>query len=310
MKTLLVLISPVIILLLFPAGVQAVEWQTYTTPHFTLSYQKKDHRLADYVMDRAEEDYLRIVKDIGIDPGIMTRVYIAPDRNTYYELMPGSHTSHEWSVGIFSPSENKIVLLSPKAQEVGHPDLQQIMAHELTHFILHTITRKHQVRLPLWLNEGLAMYEARQWNWHYRSIMAQISLSKSFAPLHALSDSFPVERRYVDQAYAQSISLIAFIINKHGLSALHGIIDNLAKGNNTKGAFHTTLGLSLEEFERQWHAYLRRRYTWVPIITSSFTIWFFISLLVLGIYFYKRRLAKQKMALWELEDQMIDHLGL
>ncbi|MGA1868953.1 MAG: peptidase MA family metallohydrolase [bacterium] len=304
------IVTLLILILLPQSNVLANEWHTRTTSHFTLYYHLKDRRLADYIMESAEEDYMRIVGDIGIDPGITTRVYLAPDSRTYQELIPGSRKSHEWSVGIFSPAENKIVLLSPKAQKVGHPDLQQIMAHELTHFVLHTITRKHKVKLPVWLNEGLAMYEARQWDWHYRSIMAQISLSKSFAPLASLKENFPQERRNAERAYAQSISVIAFILNKHGVNALHGIIDKLIHGKTTRGAFQTVLGISLEEFERQWHAYLRRRYTWVPIITSSFTIWFLISILVLGIYFYKRRQAKQKMILWELEDQMFDHWGL
>ena len=62
-----------------------IEWQKQETTHFSLYYQQDDHLLADYVMERAEEDYKRITDDIGIDPGIKARVYIAPDRNLYRE---------------------------------------------------------------------------------------------------------------------------------------------------------------------------------------------------------------------------------
>ena len=281
-----------------------LNWQKLDTPHFSLFYKKNDRLLVNYIMERAEDDYLRIVKDIGIDPGIKTRVYLASDKKIYQELHPKGQMSHEWSIGSFFPSKNLILLLSPKSQKVGHSDLQEIMAHELTHFILFTVSRQAGVELPLWLHEGMAMYEARQWSWHYRRIMAQISLTKSFTSLSAISKNFPVEKRLADQAYAQSISLIAYIINKHGLESLHSIINNLISGHSTEEAFFNSLGISLYAFEKQWHAYLRRHYTWIPILTSSFTIWFLITLLALGIYFYKKRLVRQKMILWEIEDQI------
>ncbi len=286
----------------------ASDWQKRATQHFTLYYQRSDHLLADYIMERAEEDYERIVADIGIDPGIMARVYLAPDRNSYLALQPREKRTHEWSIGVFYPNQNMILLLSPKAQKASRPDLHQIMAHELTHFILHTVTREKGTVLPTWLHEGLAMYEARQWNWHYRRIMAQTALTRSFLPLSDMTTGFPAEKRLADRAYAQSISLIAYVINKYGVDDLHSMIKNLVEGRTPMDSFYNVFGLSIEEFEKNWHAYLRRRYTWVPFLTSSFTIWFLISILVLGIYMHKRRLAKNRMALWDIEDQ-IDSLS-
>jgi len=282
----------------------ALAWEKLETSHFDLFYQQNDRLLVDYIMEKAEEDYLRIVDDIGIDPSIKTKIYLAPDKDIYMKLHPKGQMTHEWSIGSFIPPKNLILLLSPKAQKIGHPDLREIMAHELTHFIMFTLCEQKGIDLPLWLHEGLAMYEARQWNWHYGRIMAQTSLSKSFFPLSSISKNFPIEKRLADRAYAQSISAIAYIINKHSLKSLHGIIYNLINGHSVEEAFLNSLEISLYAFEKQWHTYLRRRYTWIPLLTSSFTIWFFITILALGIYFYKKRLVKQKMILWELEDQI------
>lgn len=280
------------------------EWQKQETSHFILYYQQNDHLLADYIMEKAEEDYKRIIDDIGIDPGIKASVYIAPDRRSYRTLQPGGEKTHEWSIGVFYPHQNLILLLSPKAQKATHPDLQQIMAHELTHFILYTVTKEKGVDLPLWLHEGLAMYEAQQWNWHYRRIMAQTALTRSFLPLSSLTKGFPPEKRLADRAYAQSMSLIAYIINKYGADYLNKLIRYLVEGKQTAEAFFQVFGISLEDFERNWHAYLRRRYNWIPFITSSFAIWFLISVLFLGIYAHKRRVAKKRLTLWEIEDQI------
>lgn len=280
------------------------EWQKQETPHFILYYQQYDHLLADYIMKRAEDDYKRIIDDIGIDPGIKARVYIAPDRNSYWALQPRGEKTHEWSIGVFYPHQNLILLLSPKAQSATHPDLRQIMAHELTHFILFTVTREKEIDLPIWLHEGLAMYEAQQWNWHYRRIMAQTALTRSFLPLSSITKGFPPEKRLADRAYAQSMSLIAYIINKYGPNYLNRLIRYLVEGKQPAEAFFHVFGISLEDFEKNWHAYMRRRYNLIPFITSSFAIWFLISVLFLGIYSYKRRLAKKRIELWDIEDQI------
>ncbi|MGA1842033.1 MAG: peptidase MA family metallohydrolase [bacterium] len=280
------------------------DWETRETQHFVLYYQQKDHLLTDYIMESAEKDYKRIIHHIGIDPGIKASVYIAPDRASYQALQPRGKKTHEWSIGVFYPNQNLILLLSPKAQKATHPDLQQIMAHELTHFILHTVTREKGIDLPIWLHEGLAMYEAKQWNWHYRRIMAETALTRSFLPLSSLTNGFPPEKRLADRAYAQSISLIAYIINKYGADYLNKLIRNLVEGSQTPEAFFYVFGITLEGFEKNWHMYLRRRYNWIPFLTSGFAIWFLISLLFLGIYVYKRRLAKKRIALWDIEDQI------
>ena len=244
------------------------------------------------------------MKDIGIDPEIKANVYLAPDRDSYLALQPSEKKTHEWSIGVFFPHENLIILLSPKAQKATHPDLHQIMAHELTHFILFNVTKGMRVELPLWLHEGLAMYEARQWNWHYRRIMAQTALTRSFLPLNSIKETFPEEKRLADRAYAQSFSLIAYIINNYGVDYLHRMISSLVTGLPPERTFYQVFGFSLAEFERDWHIYLRRRYNWIPFLTSSFTIWFLISLLALGIYTNKKRQAKKRMDLWDIEEQM------
>jgi hypothetical protein len=279
-------------------------WEIRETPHFSLYYQQKDHLLADYIMERVEEDYKRIIRHIGIDPGIKARVYIAPDRSSYRALQPSGKKTHKWSIGVFYPHQNLILLLSPKVQKETHPDLQQIMAHELTHFILYTVTREKGIDLPIWLHEGLAMYEAKQWNWHYRRIMAETALTRSFLPLSSITKGFPPQKRLADRAYAQSISLIAYIINKYGADYLNRLIRNLVGGKQTSEAFFNVFGIPLEGFEKNWHMYLRRRYNWIPFLTSGFAIWFLISILFLGIYVHKRRLAKKRIALWDIEDQI------
>jgi len=287
----------------FP-GEPVRQWEKEETTHFTFYYYKKDRLLADYLIEGTEEEYAHIVGDIGMDPGLRAEVYLAPDRASFRRLQPPGEETEEWSVGVFYPHRNLILLLSTRVQEAAKTDLRQIMAHELTHFILFGITRGKGIRLPVWLHEGLALYEAREWDWGYRMIMAETALTRSFLPLASLEKGFPAEKRLAEQAYAQSISLIAYIINTYGTEYLHRLITHLIEGQTPAQAFYSIFGITLEGFEKNWHVYLRRRYNWIPFLTSGIALWFLISLLTLGIYLYKRRLARKRLVLWEIEDHI------
>jgi hypothetical protein len=47
---------------------------------------------------------------------------------------------------------------------------------------------------------------------------------------------------------------------------------------------------------------LKRRYSWIPIATSFFSLWFLASLLFLVSYWLKRRKAKRILQEWEKEE--------
>ena len=63
-------------------------------------------------------------------------------------------------------------------------------------------------------------------------------------------------------------------------------------------------GLGLKHLERKWKAELKRRYNWIPIVTSFFSLWFLASLLFLLGYWIKRRRAKRTLAEWEQEETL------
>lgn len=306
-KSLLLFCQVNIIILLIGLNavtLSAYNWEVIKSTHFTLYFQAKDSRLAQFIMEGTERDYKRIVTDIGVEPGITAEVYLAPDREVFGSLQPEGRKAHEWAIGIFYPGLDLILLLSTKVQKNARPDIQKVMAHEITHFIMHNIMKRYGIRLPMWLNEGLAMYEAKEWNWHLRAEMTRISITKSFIPISSLEKGFPEDNRLAQYAYVQSISLIAYIINRFGKDSFREIIKHLVNGVAVEDAFNRSIGLSQAELEIEWQKYIIKRYTWIPVITSGFSIWFFITLLFLLIYLHKKRHSQLKMELWDIEDQL------
>jgi hypothetical protein len=70
---------------------------------------------------------------------------------------------------------------------------------------------------------------------------------------------------------------------------------------------HQAFGLGLKDLERRWREDLKRRFSWIPIVTSFFSLWFLASLLFLLSYWLKRRRAKRKLAVWEREEALTNN---
>jgi beta-lactamase regulating signal transducer with metallopeptidase domain len=62
-------------------------------------------------------------------------------------------------------------------------------------------------------------------------------------------------------------------------------------------------GVTLADEELAWRKTLARRYSWVPIVTGSGTLWALITLVFFLAYLRVRYRRRARLALMELEDR-------
>ena len=286
-----------------PLLLYSPDWLSVDTPHFLIRYTAEDTYFAKELKGLAEKSFACVTNHIGLYPTKKITIYIAGSKKTFLRLQPSSSKIGKQAVGLAYPRLHRILLLSPRAISLGHIQLEKIFIHELTHIVLGaTYQNNSPVHLPRWFNEGLCMYEAKQWNWHYRMLMTRICLKNTIIPFHELEYSFPADPIQLNKAYAQSFSLISFILNRYGQDSLRNITRALIQGDTIDKALHKGIGLDLYELENIWKKHLRIIYTWIPVLTSSLTLWFLISLIFLLVYHQKRRASKAKLSTWEKEE--------
>ena len=290
--------SPLSLLLTSP------DWFSVKTRHFVIRYTKKDTYFAQELKNLAEKCFDNVTNHIGLYPTKKITIYIAASKETFLKLQPSSSKIGDQVIGLAYPNLHRILLLSPRAISSGHIQLKKIFIHELTHIVLGaTYQNKSPVHIPKWFNEGLSMYEAKQWNWQYRMLMTRICLKGDIISFRELEHSFPVDSiHHINIAYAQSFSLISFILNKYGQDSLRDITRALIQGDKIDEALNKVIGLDLYGLEIVWKKHLRLIYTWVPVLTSSLTLWFVISLIFLLVYYQKKRTSKAKLYAWEEEE--------
>ena len=62
-------------------------------------------------------------------------------------------------------------------------------------------------------------------------------------------------------------------------------------------------GLRWEELEKRWRDYLKLRFSWIPIVTSTTTLWFLVTIVFILGYLRKRKANRLKLEEWDREEE-------
>lgn len=284
------------------ATVFAADYQTIENDRFVIRFSAGDATVAGELQRESVNIRRKIIADIGIDFIEKTQIIISPTVEQFQKDQPGGTWLPLWAAGVAYPERNLIILRSPKSVKKGHIHILEIFIHEFTHVALGRALKGEEA--PTWLSEGLAMYESREWNFSRHAVLTQAVLTGRLIPLRVLTLSFPAEERAAELAYAQSFIFISFIINKIGRNAFHQLILNYSRGGNLEHSLRLAMGMDLDDLEKKWLSYLKLRTSWIPIIVSATTLWFFASLIFIYGYFRKKRTARLKLRQWEEEEKL------
>jgi len=291
----------IIILQLFtPLMSSASDYMRMGTTHFVFYFHPQDKQLMKSLIDDAEVLREEIMKDLGIDFKEKTKVYLAPSFRKYQEIQPGGEVP-SWSAAVAYPRLNLIIIRSPRATKSKSIDLRKVFKHEFTHIALGKAFSKRE-EIPRWLNEGLAMYESREWDLSRVSTMTRAVLTDSLIPLSEITHWFPFEADKAELAYSQSFYLISFLISQYGKDNFHRFLKEYSGGKELKDVLREVYGIKWEELEQKWKNYLKVRFSWLPIVTSTTTLWFLVAITFILAYLKKKKANRLKFEQWEKEE--------
>jgi hypothetical protein len=174
----------------------------------------------------------------------------------------------------------------------GQKPLGELVAHEYTHIVLSNAVFRRPV--PRWLNEGMAMYASAEWNWGDNLAMSWAVAIGSIIPLNEIEK---INRFYDEQAhtaYAESYLAFKYFLDTYGQSGLKILLSNFQSGRRFDYAFVAATGAGQKSFEREFSAYLHRRYNLVSLIFDSNLLWILLAaLFVVGIILNRFRRKKK-----------------
>jgi len=228
-------------------------------------------------------------------------ILLIKDAKTFQKMAGSSYI-----VAFAMPHKNLMVIDYSKMRT--HPfSIEITLKHELCHLLLnHYINRE---KLPKWLNEGIAQWVSGGIGElilsENRSLLDGAILSGKYINIRALKDRFPRDRKSLILAYEESKSLVEYIISKHGNDGILMILKHLKDGDEPDVAIFKSLSISIDELEKGWYTYHKKRISWFTYLTNNlYGILFFLSALIL-IYGFIRRLMQKRA--YERYEEENDH---
>jgi hypothetical protein len=237
-------------LLLFhlPSAFAAEEWKEEKGDHFIV-YYKEDAAFAKDAERQAEVYYNRIADDLGYPRysnfwqwDNRVKIYVHPTEEEFQHATgrPG------WTKGVAYYDTKSIVTY---AWSEGF--LDALLPHEITHLIFRDFVG-FKGEIPLWLDEGVAQWQETKKREAAREIAFYLVRSGKHYPLRELAGMdvrFSQDDETVQYFYMQSVSLVDYLIRKHGTSGFTVFCRALRDGKSLDAALKSAYPHSLPDLE-------------------------------------------------------------
>lgn len=224
-------------------------WQVLEDELIRLYWHDQDADFGQQFFDLAVKsaDALRDEFSVEVARPVQIVIY-----NTHQELMQVlQEASSEWTGAVTFGNMGCIAIgLGPLSW------MKTVIPHELTHATLYMITKQPFGDIPRWLHEGLAMRSEGGMSIEERITLAEAIEQDSLISLRALNSGFPDDRDRAILSYAESNSLINFIVDEYGTEKLGELIAIFANGAHYDDALLDVFGVDMDGMEDLWREHI------------------------------------------------------
>lgn len=239
----------------------AVEWKEEKGDHFIV-YYVSNVSLAKKIRRQAEVYYNRIASDLGYPRysnfwqwDNRVKIYVYPTADEFQK----ETGKPSWSKGIANYSTKEIL-----TYEWSEGFLESLLPHEITHLIFRDFVG-FKGEVPLWLDEGVAQWEEPKKREMASQVAEFLIRNHKNYPLDMLT-SVDIRNSQDEEAvhffYMQSVSLVDYLIRKHGSQSFTVFCRRLKEGKSLNEALKAAYPNSirnLDELEKRWKKHILGR---------------------------------------------------
>jgi len=239
-------------------------WQNIKGKHFIVLYHgDKDKAEAKKISRMAEKYYGSIGRKIGYTRysnfwtwNDRVKIFLFPDKRSFLD-----QTGHpEWARGgaldIGFSGEKVIVSYAGQSQF-----LDEVLPHEISHLVLYDfIGFDHKI--PTWFSEGVAQLaevgKVEKADLVMR-LMVRLNRYYSIDSLSGINIQYEKNAEYVELFYAESVSIVSFLVKKFGSEAFGRFCRKMSDGSSFEVAMkfvYQNMFSSYSALEEKWIQYL------------------------------------------------------
>ena len=230
-------------------------WNTMTQGKINISWYGQNQSFGQAIMSEAQTALTTLANDTGATPNKTVNIAVYTNSQDYAASVMGVP---EWSGGVeLSQYNTVLVIIRPGALS---SDLSAV-AHELTHVIVNQITFNPYNSIPFWLNEGLAVhiqFSGGNIPSQFSNALSSALTGNSLISIRSLSDPFSAYPDKANLSYAESVSVVTYLINQYGSSKMEQFLDTFQQGSTYDGALQANYGFDMDGLYTQWKAWVHK----------------------------------------------------
>jgi len=227
------------------------DWRELSSDRIILYWYRGDDDFGQALLDRGLEALDQLSRDTGVTVEKAVKIFIYGSHSDLLGAL--DQGAREWTGGRAFTDQGIVVIgVTPGNLEWG----KRATVHELTHVVIHQVTDTPLGGLPTWLDEGLAMYAEGDLEPVYVAELNEAIESNTLISVRSLSSSFSADSDLASLSYAESYSLVEFILDQYGEEKMSQLIDIFAEGAYYDAALQEALGMDTDGLEDAWRAWL------------------------------------------------------
>ncbi|MEE8335902.1 MAG: hypothetical protein V3S48_05650 [Candidatus Neomarinimicrobiota bacterium] len=233
------------------------DWSYLSTPHFDIYFYGEEVELARFTLEAANEAYEQISKHLRWTLKKRVPIIVYHSHNDFQTTNVVGTYMQEGIGGVTELFKNRVVI----PFEGDYTQFRHVIHHELVHAVINdmiyggrmqnVISNRNALRLPLWVNEGLAEYLSSNWDTKADMTIRDIAINERIPSIQELE---------YFMAYKGGQSVWRFIAEKYGREKIGEIFHAMKNTGNAEKGFKRALGLDFDDLTKQWHKYIKKEY--------------------------------------------------
>lgn len=229
------------------------DWQERNQRGVTVYWYEGGEAFGDQLIGTATATLDRLEREIGATVEEPVKIYVYASIRDMRSALRSNEV--EWVGGEARPSLGLILGAIPPGND---SEIGRLIPHELSHQVLHQATENPYGGVPLWFNEGLAVHNQETVEISFDLYLEAAARNGELIPLEALSASFPTDPEQALLSYAQSHSIVAYLIEQYGTEATQQLVAAFAEAMPLEQALQEAIGLTVDELDAEWRETLPR----------------------------------------------------
>ena len=228
-------------------------WRAVSGGQVTVYYYSGDEAFGRDILATAQ----RTIAGLGVRFGVAgtrpVHIVVYGNGRDFAGSLPAN--SAEWIGGQAHPELGLIVTgIGPEGGNAA--EIRRVIPHEVSHLLLHEATTNPYGGVPHWLDEGLAVYNQETADGSLDALLARAVASGALLPARALNSNFPLDPTAARLSYAESVSLVRFLIARYGDAKLGELLRWFGAELSPDEALTRVYGFDTDGLDREWKASL------------------------------------------------------